>query len=379
MTTATRTHESTASTLYMAMELSSKTWKLGFTTSIGQKPREKSVLSGDLPGLAEEIRKAKERFGLVHDARVVSCYEAGRDGFWIHRHLVEQGIENLVVDPGSIEGNRRGKRPKTDRLDLKKLTRNLIRWHEGETKIWSVVQVPSVADEDARQFHRELNELRKERKQHSVRIQSLLVTHGIRIEKVGPRFAEQLVQLVSPSGHRVPAQLRARLLREHHRLELVKEQIVQLERQRREAIRSSSDERIDKVRQLMRLKAIGENGSWALVMELFGWRKFANRRQVGSIAGLCGTPYASGEMDRDRGIDKAGIAEVRRMMVELSWQWLRHQPESQLSKWFHDKFSGGARLRKVGIVALARRLLVALWRWVEQGIVPEGAIVAAAR
>ena len=362
--------------LFLALELSASKWKLGTTVGLGQKPREKTVEAGDLDGLMEEIARAKERFGLPAEVRVVSCYEAGRDGFWIHRWLEAQGIENVVIDPASVQVDRRKKRAKTDRLDLGMLVRCLIRWFGGEPKVWSVVQVPRVKDEDDRQLHRELRALKSEQTRHTNRIKGLLISQGVKIPaKAG--FVGLLRSCRVWDGSPLPEHLVCRLKREYRRLEIVREQILQIERQRRETLRESQDEKVEKVRQLMRLRGIAYNSSWLFVMEFFGWRQFKNRRQVGSLAGLTPTPFGSGSMDREQGIDKAGNPRIRTMAIEIAWCWLRFQPQSELSLWFQKRFgNGGKRARRIGIVALARRLLVALWRFVDQGIVPEGAILS---
>jgi transposase len=204
--------------------------------------------------------------------------------------------------------------------------------------------------------------------------------HGIRVEKIGPGFKDFLDEVRLWNGSKLPPQLKDRLVREYERYVLVREQILTLERQRRAAIQELKDPRMDQVRHLVRLKGIGENGAWLLVMELFGWREFRNRRQVGSIAGLTPTPWASGDEDNEQGIDKAGNRRVRAMMIELAWCWLRYQPRSELALWFERRFgSGGKRARRIGIVALARRLLVALWRYLVDGVVPKGAVLMTPR
>lgn len=379
MDTAARDQQcSSESVLFMSMELSASKWKLGFTVGLGQKPRERTIDAGDLEALSEAVARAKRRFHLGEGARVVSCYEAGRDGFWIDRYLRGHGIENVVIDPASVEGNRRRKKRKTDRLDLGKLLRCLIRWHGGEGKVWSVVQPPSEEAEDARQFHRELEALKAERTRHVARIKSLLALQGIRATKVGADFVTELEAAKMWDGSPVPPQLRDRLVRELARLQVLRQQICELEGQRREAIRKVKDRRMEQVRHLMRLRGVGENGAWLLVMELFGWREFRNRGEVASIAGLTPTPFASGREEREQGIDKAGNRRVRAMMIELAWCWLRFQPHSELSKWFECRFGGGGRRsRRIGIVALARRLLVALWRFLQDGWVPKGAVLTA--
>lgn len=362
--------------MFMALELSAAKWKVGTTVGLGQKPREQSVDAGDLEALTEELAKAKERFGLPSDVRVVSCFEAGRDGFWIHRWLEAQGIENVVIDPASVHVDRRKKRAKTDRLDLGKLIRCLIRWFGGEPKVWSVVQVPSVKDEDDRQLHRELRALKSEQTRHTNRIKSLLISQGVKIPAKNG-FVGLLQRCRVWDGSLLPKHMVSRLEREYQRLQIVREQIRHLEMQRRETLRKSQDEKVEKVRQLMRLRGLAYNSSWLFVMEFFGWRKFKNRRQVGSLAGLTPTPFNSGDMDRELGIDKSGNPRVRTMAIEIAWCWLRFQPQSELSLWFQRRFgNGGKRARRIGIVALARRLLVALWRYVDQGVVPAGAVLA---
>lgn len=376
MKTARPEEYTSDSVMFMAFELSAGKWKVGTTNGIGQKPRERSIDAGDLERVSEEISKAKKRFGLPADAPVVSCYEAGRDGFWIHRWLESQGIESLVIDPASVHVDRRKKKAKTDRLDLGKLIRTLIRWNGGESKAWSVVQVPSVKDEDDRQLHRELQTLKNESTRHINRIKSLLVSQGVKLP-IRKDFIELLQQCRVWDGSPLPEHLVRRLEREYRRLEIVRQQILQLEVDRREALKVSTDEKMEKVRQMKRLRGIGINSSWLFVMEFFGWRKFENRRQVGSLAGLTPTPHESGAMSRELGIDKAGNARIRTMAIEIAWSWLRFQPRSELSLWFERRFgSGGKRARRIGIVALARRLLVALWRFVDQGVTPAGAILS---
>lgn len=379
MSTTTRIEQCNGEVLYMALELSAGTWKVGTKAGAGQKAREKTVRAGDLAGLKEEIERAKRRFGLSERAGVMSCYEAGRDGFWIHRYLGSIGVINVVVDPASVDVNRRKRRAKTDRLDLVKLLSSLIRWCDGEKKVWSVVRVPEVGDEDARHFHREREGLKKERTQHINRMRSLLVLHGVKMKSIGPRFMEQLARVRQWDGSELPSQVRRRLEWEYRRLELVNEQLKELAKQRAEAVRRSNDSRIEKVRKLERLRGVGEAGSWTTVMELFAWRKFDNRKQVGSMLGLTGTPSSSGEMNREQGIDKAGSPRLRSLMIEMAWSWVRYQPHSELTKWFNRRFGGsGKRMRRIGIVAVARRLAIALWRYLEQDIVPAGAIIKAA-
>jgi transposase len=359
--------------LYLAFELSESEWKLGFTIGLGQAARLRAVKARSLEGLKREIEQAKVRFGLPKETAVLSCYEAGRDGFWLHRYLEAQGINNLVVDSASIEVNRRYRRVKTDRLDVGKLLNMLVRYDQGETKVWSVVHVPKMEEEDQRQLHRELMSLKREQTHHINRIKGLLSTQGIVME-VKTRFLEELQRAQLWDGSCVPPALHILLVREHERLRLVREQIRQVEATRKEALRSSCDPAIEQVRRLLQLKGIGMNSAWVYVMEFFAWRAFHNRRELGSLAGLAPTPYESGDSSRERGISKAGNRPVRALAIEIAWCWLRYQPNSQLSRWYRKRFAkGGSRVRRIGIVALARKLLIALWRYVEEGLLPEGA------
>ncbi len=366
--------------LHLAFELGWNEWKLGFTIGHGQPARLRTIAARDLPGLLQEIRKAKRRFGLLEDAAVVSCYEAGRDGFWLHRWLTSQGIANVIVDSASIEVNRRKRRAKSDHLDAAKLVSMLLRYHAGETKVWSVVRVPEAADEDRRHLHRELIAVQDERTEHTNRIKAFLAGQGITLAQVTARFPEQLDQLRCWDGSALGADLRQRLLREFARWQLADRHVKELEHERKQRIRADDTPHVEQVRGLLDLAGIGLSGSWLLVYELLAWRQFSNRRQVGAIVGLTPTPYQSGESSREQGISKAGSKVLRRMMVELAWGWLRWQPESELSRWYERRFAHhGKRARKVGIVAVARKLLIALWRYVAQGEVPAGARLASWR
>jgi transposase len=372
-TTRKRNDTPVSGKLYLAFELSQSEWKLGFTVGLGQAPRLRTLKARHLEGLRREIEQARVRFGLPKETAVLSCYEAGRDGFWLHRYLEAQGINNLVVDSASIEVNRRYRRVKTDRLDVGKLLNMLVRYDQGETRVWSVVHVPRVEEEDRRQLHRELMSLKCEQTHHINRIKGLLASQGIVLE-VKTKFLEELQGVQLWDGSSVPPALHTLLVREHERLRLVREQIYQVEATRKEVLHTSNDPAIEQVRRLLQLKGIGMNSAWVYVMEFFAWRAFHNRRELGSLAGLAPTPYASGESSRERGISKAGNRPVRALAIEIAWSWLRNQPNSQLSRWYRKRFAkGGSRVRRIGIVALARKLLIALWRYVEEGVLPEGA------
>jgi transposase len=361
--------------LYMAIELINEKWKLGFTIGFGQPPRLREVDARDLTGLVKEIRLGKEGFGLREEAKVMSCYEAGRDGFWLHRYLLSVGVTNLVVDSASIEVNRRKRRAKTDRMDVGKLLTMLMRYQQGEKKVWSLVHVPSPQKEDQRQLHRELIALKAEQTHHINLIKGLLASQGV----VLPFKKDFLLQLESVrlwDDTLLPAGLKARLKREYERYQVVHQQINQLDVEREEALRTSNDPAVEPVRQLLRLKGIGMNSAWVYVMEFFSWRGFRNRREVGSLAGLTPTPYQSGESAREQGISKAGNRRIRAMAIEIAWGWLRFQPESQLSRWYQERFGkGNSRIHRIGIVALARRLLVELWQYLETGAIPKGALL----
>lgn len=360
--------------LYTAMELSASKWRLALSTG-GQRVREKSIPAGDRERLLEEIHAAKKRFGLPEDVKVISCYEAGRDGFWIDRLLSELGIENVVVDAASMKVDRRARRAKTDKIDAKRLLADLIRHHRGEKDVWKVVRVPSEEQEDRRRLHRDLERLKKEKTQHRSRIFSLLATQGVRPDNLKTFLAELDAARIW-DGKPLPPALKAEIERERDRLRLVEEQIRAITKEQREQLKQASSPELAKVEVLTKLRGIGADSAWILVMEFFGWREFKNRGEVGGAAGLGGTPYSSGSTELEQGISKAGNPLVRTRMVELAWLWIRYQPRSELSQWFLRRFArGGSRRRRVGIVAVARKLLIALWHLVEHGVVPQGAVI----
>jgi transposase len=285
-TTATRNeHDNTpAAVLFMAFELSEKTWKLGFSIGHGHKPRERMLPARDQKRVLDEIAHAKARFGLPDTAPVVSCYEAGREGFWLHRFLQAHGITTHVVESSSIEVNRRKRRAKSDALDVRKLLSMLMRYHYGERQVWRVVNVPSVEAEDQRHLHRDLETLKQERASTTNRIKGLLSSQGVRLASVN-KLPAQLDALRLWDGSPVPSGLRRRVLRVYAHYEFLGQQIAALEADRRALLRSSQEANIEQVRQLMQLKGIGINGSWLLVMEFFGWRELKTRREVGGLAG----------------------------------------------------------------------------------------------
>jgi len=375
LTTATQTSPYPGSPcLYMGIELSAAKWGLALSAG-GQRIREKSIRAGDCEQLLEEISAAKKRFGLPEAARVICCYEAGRDGFWIDRLLGRLGIENVIIDAASMKVDRRARRAKTDKIDAKRLLSDLIRHHRGEKDVWKVVRVPTEEQEDKRRLHRDLERLKKEKTQHRSRIFSLLATQGVRPGNLNA-FLTDLDAARIWDGKPLPPGLKAEIERERDRLRLVEEQIRAIKKERREQLKQASSPELAKVKVLTKLRGIGVDSSWLLVMEMFGWRQFNNRGEVGGSAGLGGTPHNTGSSEHEQGISKAGNPLVRTRAVELAWLWIRYQPHSDLSQWFMRRFAGGgSRMRRVGIVAVARKLLIALWHLVEHGVVPSGAVI----
>ena len=374
-TTTAQTTESTAAgaTLYLAFELGSTKWVLAFTTSPGQRPRLRVIPAGDLATLVREIALAQDKFQLLRTSRVRSCYEAGRDGFWLHRWLLAQGITNVVVDSSSIEVNRRARRAKTDRLDAGKLVQLLMRAAQGEPQVWSEVRVPTLAAEAARQLTRELATVREDRTRIRNRLLGLLATQGIRDRLTGD-FAARVATLQTGDGQPVPLPFRQRLEREWAQLQTVEVRRAALRAARTHTIADGQDRVSTVARDLCRLRGIAEASAALYSAELFGTRTFQNGRQLGALTGLVPVPYRSDQRVQDQGISKAGRGELRRVSIQVAWCWLRWQPGSALAKWFHERFgTAGGRSRRVGIVAVARKLVIALWRFVAHGVVPEGA------
>jgi len=367
----------TEGTLFVAFELSEKTWKLGFTTGHGQKPRERTVSARQQEHVLDEIAQAKRRFGLPDTAPVVSCYEAGRAGFWRHRCLQGHGITNHVVDSSAIEVNRRRRRAKRDGLDVRKLLSMVLRYAQGERQVWHVVTVPSVEAEDQRHLHRDLETLKQERASTMPRIEGLLSSQGLRVPSL-TTLPEHLEALRRWDGSPLPPGLRRRVLRVYAPYTCLSAQIAAVEAERQALLQTAPDPSIDKVRQLRQLQGIGIKGAWLVVRAFFGWRAFTNRREVGGLAGFTPTPYQSGESARDQGMTKSGNRHVRWMTTEWAWSGLRLQPDSALRVWLRERFgSGGKRLRRMGMVAVARQLLMALWRCLETGVIPAGAVLKA--
>lgn len=360
--------------LFLALELGATKWELAFSTGFGQKGRRRTIEAGNTSALQAEIAAAKKRFGLWKETLVKSCYEAGRDGFWLDRYLRSAGVSDVIVDSSSIEVNRRRGRAKTDKLDVAKLLLLLMRYHYGEDKVWSVVRVPSREEEDRRQLHRELRSVKKEKTRTTNRIKGLLASQGIRIEGRMDLSKPQLERIRLWDGSQLGEGLKSRLAREWQHVLFLKKQIKDMEERRRKEYKEGKEPDLGKIEQLSKLRGIGPESSWVVVREMFGWRQFRNRREVASLIGVTPTPYDSGGSTREQGISKAGNRHVRAVAIEMAWSWLRYQPKSKLTKWFAERFGdAGKRARKVGIVAVARRLMIDLWRYLEWGVLPEGA------
>jgi len=362
-------------TLYVAFELSAKEWKLAMTAGFGVVPWLRTVASGNLDGVERGIRQAKARWGLPADAAVVSCYEAGRDGFWIHRALTARGIANRVVDSASIEVSRRARRAKTDRLDALKLVTMLVRVVNGERGVWSEVRVPTVADEAARHVSRERTALTQERTRLINQVRSWLATWGCALPTRRP--AGWWTHVRDWADAPLPAEVQARIARADARRVALEDQIAALDAARQAATAAAAAD--SAVRRLVRVKGLATTSAAVLLEEGLVWRRFRNRREVGGMLGFAPLPYQSGARAHDEGIRRAGNHRLQAVSVQLAWQWVRWQPASPITQWYRARWAtGGRRLRRIGIVAVARRLMIALWRYATTGAVPTGAILKVA-
>ena len=361
-------------TMYVAFELGKKEWKLAMTSGFGVAPWLRSVASGNWGGVERALAHGRARFGLGAAVPVVSCYEAGRDGFWIHRALQQRGIRNRVVDSASIEVNRRARRAKTDRLDALKLVRMLVRVCYGE-KAWSEVRVPSVADEAARQVSRERTALTQEQTRVINQMRGWLATWGTPLPR--RRTGAWWTTVRDWAGAALPLAVQARLARAEARRAVLAGQIAELDAQQRGAVTTAAPG--SAVRQLVQLKGVATTSASVLLDEGLVWRAFQNRRQIGGFLGFAPTPYESGESAREQGISRAGNNRLQSISIQLAWNWVRWQPASALTVWYREQFGKGKRSRRIGIVAVARKLVIALWRYVTTGVVPAGAILKGAR
>lgn len=364
-------------TLHCALELSKKSWLLAIQFPDREQPSLYPIAGGEAERLMAKLTAARDRWAKASGAlpMITLCYEVGYDAFWLARFLKARGIECLVIDPGSLQVSRRGRRVKTDRVDVKTLLRTLIAWCRGEQHVWSLVRIPSIDEEDLRRSHRERSRLVRERTAHINRIKGLLFAQGIRGINVKSRYKTLAVdKLVTGDGHRLPPRLASEIDREIQRLAMVQEQIAEIEHERDTA--STACEATERKRDLLsQLKSVGPAISAFLSREVY-YRQFANQRQVGSFLGLTPSPYDSGEEERCQGISRAGSGHARAVMIEAAWLWIKHQPKSALTRWFVERTAGQSkRVRKIMIVAVARKLAIALWRYVELGLVPPGAIL----
>jgi transposase len=365
-------------TIFVAIELSQKSWLVTLHSPDRDRISRHKLDGGDHAGLLALIEKVRSRAAqqLGSTLRIASCYEAGYDGFWLHRLLRAAGIMNFIFDAASIPVEQRGRRAKTDRIDGELLLRTLMAHLRGEPRVVRIVQVPSVEQEDARRASRERDRLVKEQTAHTNRIKALLRLQGMAVGY--PRRRNWLAWLAQQrdwQGQPLAPHLLAEVTREHARLMLVREQLAALEQaQATSAIPKAMAERRDL---LQRLKALGPAFATTLTNELF-YKDFHNRRQVAAYCGLPPSPWRSGGIDREQGISKAGNPRARLKAIELAWLWLRHQPESELSRWFRTRTANaGKRAKRIAIVALARKLIVALWRYLTTGLVPAGATMKA--
>jgi transposase len=383
-TVQTTPQNSTTRPLLLAFELGGSYWKLAFQAEPAGRIRLRNVAVCNSAELLElvllEIAAAKARLRLPEDAPVVSCYEAGRDGFWLHRALRSKGLQNVIIEPASLKVDRRRRRAKTDRLDAQDMLTNLHRHWAGE-KVWRVVNAPGAEAEDLRRLPRQRERLVKQRTRLINTVKGLLNLEGIKklgVQVVSKGFEKALKGARRFDGSPLPPRLLDDLYSEIQRLRLVQAQIKKIEDEQKALLKQEQPAAcaiVEKAQRLTALNGVGTISAFVLSAEFYGWREFKNRRQVGSLAGLTDSPWKSDGIDRQQGISKAGNRRVRALAVELSWSWLRYQPQSQLAQWFHGYVGNGKkkRMKRVAIVALARKLLVAFWRYLEHGLVPEGA------
>jgi transposase len=370
------THDGVVRVL-IAIELSKRSWIVAVNTPLSEKISNHTVKGWK--ELLELIDKIRTHVGreLKRPVEVVSCYEAGYDGFWVHRLLEENRVRNYVIDPASLQVDRRARRVKTDNVDVTKLLRSLMAYLRGEPKVWSVLRIPTIAEEDDRRLHRERDRLINERVQHVNRIKGLCAVHGIyHYEPLRSDRMKRLEQLRTGDERQLPPRVKAEIRRELQRLELALQMIKAIEKERNVMAQGKTPStygNAKEVQQLVKLGSIGPEIATVLVGEVF-YRQFKNRQQVGSYVGLTPSHFQSGPLSRDQGISKAGNPKARTIMLELAWFWIRYQPNSALTIWFRERVgSAKGRIRRIAIVAVARKLLIALWRYLETGVVPTGA------
>jgi transposase len=369
-----------SNTILVALELSNSVWLVGSRLAGAQKSRMHRINAGDTAALLT-LFDGLQRHQLVsgNPAPIACCFEAGRDGFWIHRLLTNHDIPAYVVEPTSILVNRRAKRAKTDRLDAEGLLRVLAAYLAGDSQICSMVRVPTSDEEDGKRIHREREHLVQDRTRLENRILALLATQGIRSRPSLRNWERDLAALETGDGRKLPPHLAAEINRLRRRLSLVLDLIRELDAERNEILAATPDDPVtSKITALRSIYGVGDNFAAVLAREVF-YRPFGNRKQLASYVGLAPTPHQSGDMDRDRRIGRAGNARARKTLVQLAWLWLRYQPESELSAWFRHRVGKlQGRTRRIAIVAMARKLLIALWRCTESGEIPAGSKLRAA-
>ena len=367
-------------TINLAIELSASSWLVAARLPEAEKSRLHRIEGGDTTALLALITELRSQAStkLGRTVNVVCCFEAGRDGFWLHRVLTAHGVNSYVLEPTSILVNRRARRAKTDRLDAEGMLRVLATWLAGDRQVCSMVRVPTPEEEDAKRPHREREHLVQEKLRIENRIEALLFTQGIRRRPSLRSWTRDVAELRTGDGRVLPSLLQAELERLRRRLVLVLELIRELEAERAAALVAAvADQQAQKISALQRIRGIGENFSNVLVREVL-YRSFDNRRQLASYVGIAPMPYQSGGMDRDRSISRAGNPRARTTLIQLAWLWLRYQPASALSTWFHERVGTlQGRTRRIAIVAMARKLLIALWRYVETGVIPDGVEIRA--
>ncbi len=360
--------------LFVAFEVGKKEWKLAMTSGFGVTPCVRTVRAGDLQAVEGALQQGCLRLGLTAETGIVSCYEAGRDGFWIHRALTQRGIANRIVDSASIEVSRRARRAKTDRLDALKLVQMLVRVVYGERHVWREVRVPSVADEAARQVSRERTALKQAHTRVVNQMRGWLTTWGATLPS--RRSGDWWTCVQDWAGSALPSEVQARLARAEAQLTLLEEQMAELDAQQQAAVTAAAP--TSALHQLVQLKGVATTSASILLDEGLVWRAFRNRREVGGFLGFAPTPYDSGTSAHEQGISRAGNKRLQAVSVQLAWTWVRWQPHSVLTQWYRERFGHGKRARRIGIVAVARKLVIALWRYVTTGTVPTGAILRVA-
>lgn len=359
--------------LYIAFELSKEKWKVAICAGIPDEMLRDTVDADDYEALGRFLFRAQAHFQIDNVLKIYSVYEAGFDGFRIHRALTEAGFTNFVIDPASIEVNRRGRRRKTDKIDVRHLLRKLVAFLHGDRAVFSVCEVPDRQDEDDRRLEREFRTLTDDRTRLLNRAGGLLRLHGL--DGSVRKLLEDLDDLTSFDSRPIPLHAEHELARLWIRICGLDEQLEQIKRERKERL-AVDDPKSQKAHKIMRLKGVGAQLAWVLTVEMFGWRAFANRRQIGRFVGFDSAPYDTGKATgRTQGISKAGNKWVRAIGYSLVMNWLRWQPESELSQWYQQRYKNASSKDKhKGKVALARKLLVRIWRWVEFDEVPRGVV-----